>query len=59
MCKINLVLLLLLLIFRDTLLSYCLVFIRTITAPGIPVCRNTIVLNSEVFEGHYYRVFYI
>ena len=38
---IELVLLLLLLIFRDTLLSYSLVLIGTITAPGIPVRRNT------------------
>ena len=41
MCGIDLVLLLLLLTFRDTLLSYPLVFIRTITAPGVPVRRNT------------------
>ena len=37
---IELVLLLLLLIFCNTLLSYSLVLIRTITAPGIPVRRN-------------------
>ena len=37
---IDLVLLLLLLIFCNTLLSYSLTFIRTITAPGIPVRRN-------------------
>ena len=41
MCGIDLVLLLLLLTFRNTLLSYSLVLIRTITAPGIPVRRNT------------------
>ena len=41
MCGIDLVLLLLLLTFRDTLLSYSLVLLRTITAPGIPVRRNT------------------
>ena len=40
MCGIDVVLLLLLLTFRDTLLSYSLVLIRTITAPGIPVRRN-------------------
>ena len=41
MCGIDLVLLLLLLTFRDTLLSYSLVLVRTIiTAPGIPVRRN-------------------
>ena len=39
-CGIDLVLLLLLLVFCDTLLSYSLVLIRTITAPGIPVRRN-------------------
>ena len=38
--RIDLVLLLLLLIFCNTLLSYSLVLIRTITAPGIPVRRN-------------------
>ena len=38
--RIELVLLLLLLIFYDTLLSYSLVLIRIITAPGIPVRRN-------------------
>ena len=40
MCGIELVLLLLLLIFRDILLSYSLVLIQTITATGIPVRRN-------------------
>ena len=48
MCKINLVLLLLLLIFCDTLLLYCLILIRTITAPGIPVRRNTLFNNTYV-----------
>ena len=38
---IDLVLLLLLLIFYNTLLSHSLTLIRTITAPGIPVRRNT------------------
>ena len=42
MCGIEIVLLLLLLIFCDTLLSYCLILIRTITAPGIPVRRNNL-----------------
>ena len=46
MCGIDLVLLLLLLIFRNTLLSYYLVLIRTITAPDIPVRRNIIVIGS-------------
>ena len=41
MYGIDLVLLLLLLTFHDTLLSYSLTLIRTITAPGIPVRRNT------------------
>ena len=45
MCEIDLVLLLLLLTFRNTLLSYLLVLIRTITAPGIPVRRNIRVLK--------------
>ena len=44
--KIDLVLLLLLLIFCNTLLLYSLVFLRTITAPGIPVRRNTGITRS-------------
>ena len=40
MCGIDLVLLLLLLIFYDTLVSYSLTLICIITAPGIPVRRN-------------------
>ena len=39
-CGIDLVLLLLLLIFCDTLLSYSLILIRTITATDTPVGRN-------------------
>ena len=42
MYGIDLVSVLLLLIFYNTLLSYSLVLIRTITAPGIPVRRNTL-----------------
>ena len=42
MCEIDLVLLLLLLIFYNILMSYSLTLIRTITAPGIPVRRNTL-----------------
>ena len=41
MCKIDLVLLLLLLIFRDTLLLYCRDLLLTITATDIPARRNT------------------
>ena len=40
MYEIDLVLLLLLLTFRDILLSYSLVLIRTITATDIPARRN-------------------
>ena len=40
MCGIDLVLLLLLVTFYDTLLSYSLILIQIITAPDIPVCRN-------------------
>ena len=68
MCGINLVLLLLLLTFRDTLLSYSLVLIRIITAPDIPARRNNRVLNPETIflftesillgeGGHFGRVF--
>ena len=42
MCGIELVLLLLLLIFYNILLSYCLILIPIITAPGIPVRRNRV-----------------
>ena len=42
MCGIDLVLLLLLLIFCNTLLSYSLVLIRTITATDIPARCNTL-----------------
>ena len=45
-CGIDLVLLLLLLTFRDILLSYLLVLIRTITATGIPVRRNIKVMKK-------------
>ena len=48
MCGIDLVLLLLLLMFCDTLLSYSLVLIRAITAPGIPVRRNNTVLSVKL-----------
>ena len=51
MYGINLVLLLLLLIFYNTLLSYSLVLIRTITAPGIPVRRNIGVGRRETCKG--------
>ena len=44
MCGIDLVLLLLLLIFYNALLSYSLVLIRTITATGIPVRRNMLLM---------------
>ena len=46
MYKIDLVLLLLLLIFYNILLLYFLVLIRTITASGIPVRRNSWALKS-------------
>ena len=45
--KIDLILLLLLLEFRNILLSYCLVLIRTITAPNIPVRRNTLSIVTQ------------
>ena len=45
--RIDLVLLLLLLIFCDTLLSYCRVLIRIITAPDIPVRRNTLSTRTQ------------
>ena len=41
MYKIEIVLLLLLLTFYNTLLLYSLTLVRTITAPGIPIRRNT------------------
>ena len=40
MCKIDLIFLLLLVLFCNTLLLYSLVLVRTITAPDIPVRRN-------------------
>ena len=57
MCGMDIVLLLLLLIFCDTLLLYSLVFIRTITAPGIPVCYDTLSTASkysQVQQQFYY-----
>ena len=45
--RIDLVLLLLLLTFCDTLLSYCLVLIQTITVPDIPVRRNTLSTSTK------------
>ena len=50
MCGIDLVLLLLLLTFRDTLLSYSLVLIQTITATGIPVRRNKGALTPYIYN---------
>ena len=51
--RIDLVLLLLLLIFCNTLLSYLLVLIRTITAPGIPVRCNSVVSSSQIIIRNY------
>ena len=45
--RIDLVVLLLLLIFCDTLLSYCRVLIRIITAPDIPVRSNTLSTRTQ------------
>ena len=56
MCGTELVLLLLLLLFRDTLLSYCLVLIKTITAPGIPVRRNTLYFNNFLLYILFYFI---
>ena len=47
MCGIDLVLLLLLLIFRDPLLSYYLVLTRIITATGIPIYYNTLSTRTQ------------
>ena len=47
MCGIELVLLLLLLLFCNTLLSYSLVPNRTITVMDIPVRRNTLSTRTE------------
>ena len=56
MCGIDLVLLLLLLIFCDTLLSYSLTLIRTLTAPSIPVRRNKgdpiILVDLSLLDSH-------
>ena len=53
MCGIKPVLLLLLLIFYNILLLYCLVLLRTITAPGIPVRRN---INQNSLSSYLGRV---
>ena len=62
--EIDLVLLLLLLIFCDILLSYCLVFIRTITAPGIPVHRNIYIIKAGeiiffIFINNYLLLYFL
>ena len=56
MCGIDLVLLLLLLTFRDALFLYSLVLIRTITAPGIPVRRKKY-LNKKNFSQYFSLLF--
>ena len=55
----DLVLLLLLLTFCNILLSYSLVLIRTITAPGIPARRNSLIVREPGYVNYSVKIILI